>query len=72
MIKNDYAFFVLLRVGDKIISDGGSQTEAVKAETIASCKIGVRGSLLHVMVFVLAIRRPVYSLYPDINNLGFL
>lgn len=64
----------LTAVGDKIISDGGSQTEVVKAETIASCKIGARGSLLHVMVFVLVIRRPIYmySLYPDINNLGFL
>lgn len=49
----------LTAVGDKIISDGGSQTEAVKAEAIASCKIGVWGSLLHVMAFVLVIRRPI-------------
>ena len=57
----------LTAVGDKIISDGGSQTEAVKAEAIASCKIGVWGSLLHVMAFASVIRRPIYSLYPDIN-----
>ena len=57
----------LTAVGDKIISDGGSQTEAVKAEAIASCKIGVWGSLLHVMVFTSVIKRPIYSLYPDIN-----
>ena len=57
----------LTAVGDKIISDGGSQTEAVKAEAIASCKIGVWGSLLHVMAFASVIKRPIYSLYPDIN-----
>ena len=57
----------LTAVGDKVISDGGSQTEAVKAEAIASCKIGVWGSLLHVMAFASVIRRPIYSLYPDVN-----
>ena len=31
----------LATVGGKIISNGGSQTEAVKAEAIATCKIGV-------------------------------
>ncbi|CAH3195579.1 unnamed protein product [Porites evermanni] len=31
----------LTAVGEKIISDGGSQTEAVKTEATASCKIGV-------------------------------
>ena len=57
----------LTAVGDKIISDGGSQTEAVKAEAMASYKIKVWGSLLHVMAFASDIRRPIYSLYPDIN-----
>ena len=56
----------LTAVGDKIISDGGSQTEAVKAEAIASCKIEVWDSL-HVMAFASVIRQPIYSLYPDIN-----
>ena len=54
-------------VGEKIISDGGSQTEAVKTEATASCKIGVWDSLLHVMAFTSVIRQPIYLLYPDIN-----
>ena len=57
----------LTAVSDKIISDGGSHTEAVKTEAIASCKIGVWDSLLHVMAFASLIRQPIYSLYPDIN-----
>lgn len=57
----------LTAVGDKIISNGGSQTETVKAEAIACVKIGVWGSLLHVMAFASVIREPIYSLYPDIN-----
>ena len=57
----------LTAVGDKIISDGGSQTEAVKAKAIASCKIEEWDSLLHVMAFASVIRQPIYSLYPDIN-----
>ena len=57
----------LTAVSDKIISDGGSHTEAVKTEAIASCKIGEWDSLLHVMAFASVIRQPIYSLYPDIN-----
>lgn len=52
----------LTAVGEEIISDGGSQTEAVKTEAIASCKIGVWDSLLHMMAFTSVIRQPIYSL----------
>ena len=57
----------LTAVGDKIISDGGS--EAVKAEAIASCKIGVWGSLLHVMAVASVIRWLIYSFYPEVRPL---
>lgn len=53
--------------GDKILAGGGSKIDAIKAEALAGCKNGVWGSLLHMMALASVIRRPIYSLYPEVN-----
>ena len=53
--------------GDKAIANGGSSIDAVKAEAVATCKDKEWGSLIHMMAIASVIRRPVYSLYPEVN-----
>ena len=53
--------------GDQILAGGGSRIDAIKAEAWAGCKNGVWGSLVHMMALASVIRRPIYSLYPEVN-----
>ena len=53
--------------GDRAIANGGSRIDAVKAEAVATCKDEDWGSLIHMMAMASVIRRPVYSLYPEVN-----
>ena len=51
--------------GDDIIVNGGSKADAVKAEAIAGCQDGKWRSLMYMMAVASVIRRPIYSVYPD-------
>ena len=53
--------------GDKAITEGGTKTDAVKAEAVATCKDKEWASLIHMIAIASFIRRPVYSLYPEVN-----
>ena len=52
---------------DQILAGGGSRIDANKAVALAGCKNGVWGSLVHMMALASVIRRPIYSLYPEVN-----
>lgn len=61
-------FTVALSVdGDKILASSGSKIDAILAETLAACKNGIWGSLLHMMALALVIRGPTYSLYLEVK-----
>lgn len=53
--------------GDKTIADSGSKIDAIKAEALAGGENGVWGSLLHMMALASMIRRPIFSLYPEVD-----
>lgn len=67
-VQESMLFTVALSAdGYKMLASGGSKIDAIKAEALAGCKNGVWGSLLHVMALASVIRRPIYSLYPEVN-----
>ena len=57
----------LSKDGDRILTAGGSLVNAVKAEAIAGCKDKSWGCLLHLMALASVLRRPIYSLYPNVQ-----
>ena len=57
----------LSRDGDRILTAGGSRADAVRGEAIAGCKDGNWSCLLHVMALASVLKRPVYSLYPNVQ-----
>ncbi|KAJ7376300.1 hypothetical protein OS493_035661 [Desmophyllum pertusum] len=57
----------LLMVNEKTIADSGSKIDAIKAEALAGGENGVWGSLLHMMALASVIRRPIFSLYPEVD-----
>ena len=57
----------LSRDGDRILAAGGSRADAVRGEAIAGCKDGNWSCLLHVMALASVLKRPVYSLYPNVQ-----
>ena len=57
----------LSKDGDRILTAGGSQPDAVKAEAIAGCKDKNWSCLLHLMALALVLRRPIHSLYPNVQ-----
>ena len=54
-------------VNEKTIADSGSKIDAIKAEALAGGENGVWGSLLHMMALASVIRRPIFSLYPEVD-----
>ena len=67
-VQESTLFTVALSVdGDQILAGGGSRIDAIKAEALAGCKNGVWGSLVHMMALASVIRRPIYSLYPEVT-----
>ena len=57
----------LSKDGDRILTAGGSQADAVKAEAIAGCKDKNWSCLLHLMALASVLRRPIHSLYPNVQ-----
>ena len=66
-IPEDLLFPVALSSdGDGVIVNGGNEMDAVKAEAIAGCEFNKWGSLVHMMALASVIRRPIYSVYPNV------
>ena len=57
----------LSKDGDRILTAGGSQADAVKAEAIAGCKDKNWSCLLHLMALASVLRRPIHSLYANVK-----
>ena len=66
-IPEDLLFAVVLwSYGDGVVANGGNEVDAVKAEAIAGCEFQKWGCLVHMMALVSVIRRPIYSVYPNV------
>ena len=66
-IPEDILFPVALSSdGDSVITNGGSEVDAVKAEAVAGCEFKKWGCLLHMMALASVIRRPIYSVCPNV------
>ena len=66
-IPEDLLFPVALSSDeDGIIANGGNEVDAVKAEAIAGYEFKKWGCLVHMMALASVIRRPIYSVYPNV------
>ena len=52
--------------GDGVIANGGNKVDAVKAEAIAGREFKKWSCLVHMMALASVIRRPIYSVYPNV------
>ena len=56
----------LLSDGDGVIANGKNEVDAVKAEAIAGYEFKKWGCLVHMMALPPVIRRPIYSVCPNV------